>query len=548
MNLEQDAIVRIRSLNKTFTGRAGKVTALDGIDLDIRRGEIFGIIGLSGAGKSTLVRCINFLEKPTAGTVTVDGQELGSLSKKQLLEARRSMGMIFQQFNLLQQRTALQNICFPLEIAGTSKADAEKRAKELLEIVGLSDRAGNYPSQLSGGQQQRVAIARALATNPKILLCDEATSALDPTTTRSILALLKEINKTLGITIIVITHEMAVIEEICQRVAIIDSSRIAEVGAVDDVFTRPQSAMAKQLIYPDGKRRALATGKRYCRIVFDGNSSFEPIVSNMVLECKAPVNIMFADTKNIDGKAYGQMILQLPEDERAAKRALAYLETQKTQMLPFNVWAQSLWETLYMVILSTAISYLIGLPLGLTLVVTDKNGIRPMPVLNTVLGIVTNILRSIPFLILAVMITPITRAIVGKAIGTTAMVVPLTFAAAPYVARMVESSIKEVPFGVIEAAQSMGASPWQIVWKVLVPEAKPSLMVGGAISIVTILGYSAMAGFIGGGGLGTVAVNYGYNRYNFPIMLIAVIIIVVVVQIFQEVGMRLAHHLDKRNR
>ena len=201
-------------------------------------------------------------------------------------------------------------------------------------------------------------------------------------------------------------------------------------------------------------------------------------------------------------------------------------------MLPFNVWAQSLWETLYMVIVSTVISYAIGLPLGLTLVVTDKGGIRPMPIVNTVLGVVVNILRSIPFLILAVMITPITRAIVGKAIGTTAMIVPLTFAAAPYVARMVESSIKEVPFGVIEAAQSMGASPWQIVWKVLVPEAKPS----------------AMAGFIGGGGLGTVAVNYGYNRYNFPIMLVAVIIIVIVVQIFQEVGMRLAHHLDKRNR
>ena len=328
MNVAQDVIVRIQGLNKTFRGRAGTVVALNGIDLDIYRGEIFGIIGLSGAGKSTLVRCVNFLEKPTEGTVTVDGQELGKLSKKQLLEARRSMGMIFQQFNLLQQRTALQNICFPLEIAGTSKADAEKRARELLEIVGLSDRADNYPSQLSGGQQQRVAIARALATNPKILLCDEATSALDPTTTRSILALLKEINKTLGITIIVITHEMAVIEEICQRVAIIDSSRIAEVGTVDEVFTRPKSAMAKQLIYPDGKRNSLATGKRYCRIVFDGNSSFEPVVSNMVLECKAPVNIMFADTKNIDGKAYGQMILQLPEDERAAKRALAYLETQ----------------------------------------------------------------------------------------------------------------------------------------------------------------------------------------------------------------------------
>ena len=328
LNVAQDVIVRIQGLNKTFRGRAGTVVALNGIDLDIYRGEIFGIIGLSGAGKSTLVRCINFLEKPTEGTVTVDGEELGRLSKKQLLEARRSMGMIFQQFNLLQQRTALQNICFPLEIAGTGKADAEKRARELLEIVGLSDRADNYPSQLSGGQQQRVAIARALATNPKILLCDEATSALDPTTTRSILALLKEINKTLGITIIVITHEMAVIEEICQRVAIIDSSRIAEVGTVDEVFTRPKSAMAKQLIYPDGKRNSLATGKRYCRIVFDGNSSFEPVISNMVLECKAPVNIMFADTKNMDGKAYGQMILQLPEDERAAKRALAYLETQ----------------------------------------------------------------------------------------------------------------------------------------------------------------------------------------------------------------------------
>ena len=248
MDLDQDSIVRIRGLNKTFCGRAGEVVALDGIDLDIRRGEIFGIIGLSGAGKSTLVRCINFLETPTAGSVTVDGQELGRLSKKQLLEARRSMGMIFQQFNLLQQRTALQNVCFPLEIAGAKKAEAEARARELLETVGLRDREDNYPSQLSGGQQQRVAIARALATSPKILLCDEATSALDPTTTRSILALLKEINQTLGITIIVITHEMAVIEEICQRVAIIDASHIVESGPVDQVFTRPQSAMAKQLI------------------------------------------------------------------------------------------------------------------------------------------------------------------------------------------------------------------------------------------------------------------------------------------------------------
>ena len=217
-------------------------------------------------------------------------------------------------------------------------------------------------------------------------------------------------------------------------------------------------------------------------------------------------------------------------------------------MLSPEFWANALWETLYMVAISTVVSYVIGLPLGLLLVVSDKNGIRPIPVLNTVLGVIVNILRSIPFLILGVMISPLTRAITGSSIGTAAMVVPLTVAAAPYVARMVESSIKEVPFGVIEAAQSMGASPWQIVWKVLVPEAKPSLMVGAAISVVTILGYSAMSGFIGGGGLGTVAVNYGYNRYNFEIMLIAVVIIVVVVQLFQEIGLRLAKKLDKRNR
>ena len=217
-------------------------------------------------------------------------------------------------------------------------------------------------------------------------------------------------------------------------------------------------------------------------------------------------------------------------------------------MLSVEFWANALWETLYMVAVSTVVSYAIGLPLGLLLVVSDKNGIRPIPVLNTVLGVIVNILRSIPFLILGVMISPLTRAITGSSIGTAAMIVPLTVAAAPYVARMVESSIKEVPFGVIEAAQSMGASPWQIVWKVLVPEAKPSLMVGAAISVVTILGYSAMSGFIGGGGLGTVAVNYGYNRYNFEIMLIAVVIIVVVVQLFQVIGLRLAKKLDKRNR
>lgn len=245
--MEQDAIVRIRNLNKTFTGRAGKVTALDGIDLDINRGEIFGIIGLSGAGKSTLVRCINFLETPTAGTVTVDGQELGKLSKKQLLEARRSMGMIFQQFNLLQQRTALQNICFPLEIAGVSRADAVKRATELLEIVGLSDRAGNYPSQLSGGQQQRVAIARAIATNPEIIFFDEPTSALDPELTGEVLSVMRDLANE-GMTMLVVTHEMGFARTVSNKVIFMEDGVIVEQGSSKEFFENPKEERTKAFL------------------------------------------------------------------------------------------------------------------------------------------------------------------------------------------------------------------------------------------------------------------------------------------------------------
>lgn len=247
MNVAQDVIVRIQGLNKTFRGRAGTVVALNGIDLDIYRGEIFGIIGLSGAGKSTLVRCINFLEKPTEGTVTVDGQELGKLSKKQLLEARRSMGMIFQQFNLLQQRTALQNICFPLEIAGTSKADAEKRARELLEIVGLSDRADNYPSQLSGGQQQRVAIARALALQPDILCFDEPTSALDPELTGEVLKVIRSLSEQ-HMTMIIVTHEMAFARDVAGRVIFMDGGVIVEQGPARDVIENPQAERTRQFL------------------------------------------------------------------------------------------------------------------------------------------------------------------------------------------------------------------------------------------------------------------------------------------------------------
>ncbi|MDF2537764.1 MAG: metN [Herbinix sp.] len=322
-------MIELVGMGKEFVSKSSTVRALDDINLTIHEGEIFGIIGLSGAGKSTLVRCINFLEKPTSGAVLFDGIDLGSMKEKDLLKARQSMGMIFQQFNLLMQRTALQNICFPMEIAGFSKKEAKQRAKELLEVVGLSDKAKAYPSQLSGGQKQRIAIARALATNPKVLLCDEATSALDPTTTRSILSLLKEINQKLGITVIVITHEMSVIEEICNRVAIIDQSRIAEIGEVEEVFARPKSKIAKQLVFSGETHIDTFVGAHKCRIIFDGRTSFEPVIANMILECKAPVNILFADTKDIDGKAFGQMIIQLPDEESSRKKIYNYLNTNK---------------------------------------------------------------------------------------------------------------------------------------------------------------------------------------------------------------------------
>lgn len=327
--MSRKPIVELVGLGKVFQSKNNEVKALEDINLTIYEGEIFGIIGLSGAGKSTLVRCINFLERPTSGAVVFDGADLRALGEKELLKARQSMGMIFQQFNLLLQRNSLQNICFPLEIAGVPKKQAKERAKELLEVVGLSDKANAYPAQLSGGQKQRIAIARALATNPKILLCDEATSALDPTTTRSILNLLKEINQKLGITVIVITHEMSVIEEICNRVAIIDKSHIAELGEVEDIFVRPQSKIAKQLVFSSDTHIDTFEGEYHCRIIFDGRTSFEPVIANMVLECKTPVNIMFADTKDIDGKAYGQMIIQLPKDEMGRKRIMNYLNSNE---------------------------------------------------------------------------------------------------------------------------------------------------------------------------------------------------------------------------
>ena len=328
-----ETMIQIKDVTKTFVGKDNKVEALKGISLDVHKGEIYGIIGMSGAGKSTLVRCLNFLERPTSGTVLIEGRDLSEMKNDELRKTRTQIAMIFQHFNLLMQRTVIDNICFPMEIIKKSKKEAQERAKELLEIVGLSEKAESYPAQLSGGQKQRVAIARALATNPKILLCDEATSALDPTTTKAILALLKEINEKYGITIVIITHEMSVVQEICSHVAIIDDGVLAETGRVEEVFQKPKSKEKKKLmIQGDGEVYEEMQGKRCIRIVFSSNSSYEPVIANMILTCKAPVNILLADTRDIGGVAHGQMILQLPEDGDAAEKMIQYLKNRKLEV------------------------------------------------------------------------------------------------------------------------------------------------------------------------------------------------------------------------
>ena len=302
-------IVEVKHLSKTFTTKEGQVDALRDINLSIEKGDIYGIIGMSGAGKSTLVRCLNFLEVPTSGQVIVEGQDLGSLSDRELRALRSSIGMIFQSFNLLMQKSVIDNVCFPLQIQGIRKKDAVIKARELLKTVGLEDKEKAYPAQLSGGQRQRVAIARALACDPKILLCDEATSALDPQTTASILDLLKKINAETGITIIIITHQMSVVREICNNVAIIEKGSLVENGLVEEIFTHPKSRAAKQLIIegkdPDewtSEENAAGTvpllhEDRRIRIVFGTQSSFEPVIANMVLTMGTPVNILRADTK-----------------------------------------------------------------------------------------------------------------------------------------------------------------------------------------------------------------------------------------------------------
>lgn len=323
-------MIEIKNLSKTFKTADSSLDALKNVSLTINDGDIYGIIGMSGAGKSTLVRCINMLERPTEGQILIDGVDMGSLSSKQLRDARRNITMIFQGFNLLMQRNCLKNICFPLELEGMKKEDAKKRALELLEIVGLPDKAKAYPAQLSGGQQQRIAIARALATNPKVLLCDEATSALDPNTTHSILNLIRDINKKLGITVIIITHQMSVVEETCNRVAILDNGTVVEQGEVSTVFAHPQSAAAKRLVFPDASDEifAPASDEHRIRVVFNGAfATNTPLITKMAMDEGIAANILAVSTRCIGDKVYGNMLLGIPGGDNELERASKYLQS-----------------------------------------------------------------------------------------------------------------------------------------------------------------------------------------------------------------------------
>ncbi len=320
-------MIELVDLNKTFKTSQGEVAAVHDVNLTIDDGDIFGIIGFSGAGKSTLVRCINLLERPTSGQVVINGTDLTKLNRKELRAARKKIGMIFQQFNLLAQRTVEANVRYPLDIAGVKKQQAEARVAELLKLVGLEDKAKSYPSQLSGGQKQRVAIARALASDPEIILCDEATSALDPITTKSILALLKELNQKLGVTIVVITHEMRVVEQICGHVAVMSDGEIKEVGTVHDVFLSPKSETARRLIEPLSADQ-FQMSENTLRLAFTGEESGAPVISDMTMKCGVMVNILSANTENIGGKAFGQMLIELPRGAEDRRRIVEYLEAR----------------------------------------------------------------------------------------------------------------------------------------------------------------------------------------------------------------------------
>ena len=338
-------MIKLENVNKIFQSGGREVCAVKNVNLQIKKGEIFGIIGFSGAGKSTLVRCINLLERPTEGKVIVDGEELTALDNRKLREVRKRIGMIFQHFNLLRSRTVWQNVAFPLKKSSLSKEEKEKKIASLLELVGLSDKKDAYPSQLSGGQKQRVAIARALANDPKVLLCDEATSALDPQTTRSILCLLKKVNEELGITIVLITHEMAVVKDICDRVAVMELGKVVEEGNTEEVFVHPKQPLTKSFISTAGNMDKIFTlieegneitkleqGEKMVLLTYSGDNAAEPVISHLAEAFRVKANIIYGNIDILKGKTIGTLMVTLNGEKEALAEAIRYIKERKVEL------------------------------------------------------------------------------------------------------------------------------------------------------------------------------------------------------------------------
>ena len=557
---------RTEELVKTFGDGPQRVEALKGVTLEVPEGEVFGIVGHSGAGKSTLIRCLNLLERPTSGRVFLDDTELTGLPAGELRRRRQRIGMIFQHFHLLDSRTVLDNVAFPLEIRGIDKARREKRALEILEIVGLVDRAKEHPSRLSGGMKQRVGIARALAGSPRVLLCDEATSALDTRTAHQILALLRDVNEAFGVTVVLITHDMEVVRAACGSAALLADGRIVESGRLTDLSLDPGSALGRLLlplreapVGPGGAAPAADRGRRR-----RGVGGAQPTGPRPRRRRHDPRRVDRADLRPRRRPVPGRHRLRHPREGRRgdgcrgalplrARRAhggarmsatLPTIDGSWSEYVPM-LW-QALGETIYMVVFAALLTFVLGLLIGVTLFVTSPSGIRPSRWVSVPLGLYVNISRSLPFLILLIVLIPITRFIVGTSLGATAAIVPLTFGTAPFFGRLVETALREVEKGKVEAAEAMGATHGEIVRKVLLPEALPALLAGVTLTLVMFVDYSAMAGAIGAGGLGTFAIKYGYQRFNTELMLVTVVILVVIVQTIQLGGDAVVRRVARR--
>ena len=519
----------------------GDFTALDSVTFDVPTGSIFGVVGTSGAGKSTLIRTVNGLETPSSGSVTVLGTPLDEADLRAL---RRTVSMVFQHYNLLSSKTVAENVAIPLVLSKTPKSEIDERVTEVLGLVGLAERAEHRPGQLSGGQQQRVAIARALITNPDLLLCDEPTSALDPITTAQILDLLVEINTKLGVTILIITHQMNVIAAIADHVAVLEHGHLIEHGPVEQVFAHPRHIGAGGQLRRLGHRAA--RGPHRCR---RPGRHFPP-GERIRHPGGAPPRGGCLTAAHLGGDHHpgpagaqrryrsGPTVASFPETSRSGDPAM-------TQLFDTNVtvdqYTKAFTETVYMVSISLFIGALLGIPLAIILVVTRPGGLKPNKWVYSILNVVVNIIRSVPFIILMVAIVPLTRLISGTSIGTTAALVPLTIFIAPYISRLIEASLLEVRSSILEAADSMGATMWQTIRIFLLPEAKSSIILALTTATIGLIGATAMAGTIGGGGVGDLAVSYGYQQFDTPAIVITVLILVVVVQGIQSLGNFLAH-------